>query len=117
MTLDERGHFDLVVKRYAGGYFSQKFGALRVGDAMAFRGPVRTLASAARAVVDPRLSVAGTTPPTRYEKGAVDEVAMVAGGTGITPMSARRRGTTPPRRGRAAFRSTRHARRSTSLCG
>ena len=65
VTLDERGYFDLIVRRYPGGYFSEKFGALRVGDGMDFRGPCVTLP---------------------YARGSVAALAMVAGGTGITPM-------------------------------
>ena len=70
VTLDgvagERGHFDLLVKRYPGGYFSDRvFGKLRVGDAMEFRGPVATLG---------------------YAPNAAGRLGMIAGGTGITPL-------------------------------
>jgi cytochrome-b5 reductase len=97
ITLDsyDKGHFDLVVKRYRGGEFSERFhrytaacdlaaaaGCLlpaagqahpdtrfglrmKVGDTMDFRGPVTTL---------------------NYEPNAARCLGMVAGGTGITPM-------------------------------
>ena len=68
-TLDalDRGYFDLVVKRYANGYFSDEvFSRLRPGvDSLGFRGPVTTLP---------------------YARGAADELCLIAGGTGITPM-------------------------------
>ena len=35
--------FEIVVRRYAGGYFSDKFEKLKVGEAMAFKGPEPTL--------------------------------------------------------------------------
>ena len=68
-TLDalDRGYFDLVVKRYANGYFSDEvFSRMRPGvDSLGFRGPVTTLP---------------------YARGAADELCLIAGGTGITPM-------------------------------
>ncbi|KAH8097303.1 cytochrome-b5 reductase [Aureococcus anophagefferens] len=67
VTLDgvDVGYFDLVVKRYANGYFSERFARLEPGQTMRFSGPVVTLP---------------------YAANAADRVAMVAGGTGITPM-------------------------------
>lgn len=67
VTLDkfERGYFDLIVKRYANGYFSEWFHRMTIGESMEFRGPVTTL---------------------RYEPNVVTTLGMVAGGTGITPM-------------------------------
>jgi len=67
ITLDrfDRGHFDLVVKRYPGGEFSEAFHRMKVGDTMMFRGPVTTL---------------------RYAPNTVECIGMIAGGTGITPM-------------------------------
>ena len=62
---DDRGYFDLVVKRYDNGYFSDMFRRLEVGGTMGFRGPVVTLP---------------------YAPNAVARVAMVCGGTGVTPM-------------------------------
>mmetsp|Transcript_13646 Transcript_13646/g.42197 ORF Transcript_13646/g.42197 Transcript_13646/m.42197 type:complete len:272 (+) Transcript_13646:59-874(+) len=59
------GAFDIVVRRYAGGYFSEKFAALRPGDALDFRGPEPTL---------------------EYAPNVLDSVVMVAGGTGVAPM-------------------------------
>ena len=67
VTLDkfERGYFDLVIKRYPGGEFSEAFHRMRPGETMQFRGPVTTL---------------------HYEPNVVSCLGMVAGGTGITPM-------------------------------
>ena len=67
VTLDkfERGYFDLVIKRYRGGEFSEAFHRMSPGDTMQFRGPVTTL---------------------HYQPNVVSCLGMVAGGTGITPM-------------------------------
>ena len=67
VTLDkfDKGHFDLIVKRYPNGLFSEAFAGLKLGDTMSFRGPVTTL---------------------RYEPNVVKTLGMVCGGTGITPM-------------------------------
>lgn len=67
VTLDaeDEGYFDLVVKRYENGYFSEQFHRLAVGETMDFRGPVVTL---------------------KYEANSVARLSMVCGGTGITPM-------------------------------
>jgi NAD(P)H-flavin reductase len=56
--------FDIVVRRYAGGYFSDKFAQLKVGEAMAFKGPEPTLP---------------------YAPNAFDCVSFVCGGTGAAP--------------------------------
>ena len=63
--LDPPGHFDLIVKRYPGGYFSDIFAELRPGDRVAFRGPVQTLG---------------------YAPNRADTLTLICGGTGITPM-------------------------------
>ena len=60
-----KGHFDLVVKRYPNGYFSERFHRMEPGDVMDFRGPVTTL---------------------QYEPNAARSLGLIAGGTGITPM-------------------------------
>ena len=56
--------FEIVVRRYAGGYFSDKFENLKVGEAMAFKGPEPTLP---------------------YAPNAFDTVTFVCGGTGAAP--------------------------------
>ena len=68
VTLDrfDKGYFDLLIKRYPGGEFSERFHRMRPGiDSMTFRGPVVTL---------------------QYEANVVKTLGMVCGGTGITPM-------------------------------
>jgi len=67
VTLDcyDKGYFDLLVKRYYNGHFSNWFHSLKPGDTMDFRGPVTTL---------------------EYAPNIVRCLGMVAGGTGITPM-------------------------------
>jgi NAD(P)H-flavin reductase len=67
VTLDrfDKGFFDLVVKRYPGGEFSEAFHRMKVGESMMFRGPVTTL---------------------RYAPNTVECLGMICGGTGITPM-------------------------------
>jgi cytochrome-b5 reductase len=61
-----RGAFELVVKTYEpGGKVSRAFGALKVGESLEMQGPWLKFA---------------------YEPNAQAALAMVAGGTGITPM-------------------------------
>ncbi|KAI8990221.1 hypothetical protein BDB01DRAFT_780486 [Pilobolus umbonatus] len=61
----ERGHFDLVIKSYPTGNISKLIGELKVGDSVGMRGPKGNFA---------------------YRCNMVRSIAMVAGGTGITPM-------------------------------
>jgi cytochrome-b5 reductase len=61
-----RGAFELVVKTYEpGGKVSRAFGALKVGESLEMKGPFVKFA---------------------YEANAQAALALVAGGTGITPM-------------------------------
>ncbi|KAJ3024225.1 NADH-cytochrome b5 reductase [Thoreauomyces humboldtii] len=60
-----RTHFDLVVKKYDDGSVSRFLHAKEPGDPVEMRGPLVTLP---------------------YTANAVEDIGMVAGGTGITPM-------------------------------
>ncbi|KND04816.1 uncharacterized protein SPPG_00519 [Spizellomyces punctatus DAOM BR117] len=60
-----RGHFDLLVKEYENGSVSRFLHGVKLGDKVEIRGPIITLP---------------------YEANAVDEIGMIAGGTGITPI-------------------------------
>lgn len=62
---EDRGHFDLVIKSYPTGNISKLIGELKVGDAVGMRGPKGNFA---------------------YRRNMVRSIAMIAGGTGITPM-------------------------------
>eukprot|EP00808_Paulinella_micropora_P012558 g47086.t1 len=64
-NLDPPGSFELVVKRYPRGKFSNFFHRLEVGDCVSFKGPVRTVA---------------------YRPNQYACLCLIAGGTGITPM-------------------------------
>ncbi|OAA68193.1 Riboflavin synthase-like beta-barrel [Niveomyces insectorum RCEF 264] len=63
--LDAQGHLDLLVKQYEGGPMSTHIHALRPGDTLDFKGPI----------------VKYPWTPNKH-----DHIALVAGGTGITPM-------------------------------
>ena len=58
-------HLDLVVKSYAAGKMSKHIGNLEVGDTLEVKGPL---------------------PKYPYKPNAKKHIAMIAGGTGITPM-------------------------------
>ncbi|KAI7832998.1 hypothetical protein BX661DRAFT_178933 [Kickxella alabastrina] len=62
---DARGYFDLVVKRYPEGKMSSHIHSLKPGDELEIKGPI---------------------PKYPYKAGALKEVGMIAGGSGITPM-------------------------------
>lgn len=62
---DEQGHLDLLVKRYEGGAMSTHIHSLAPGDSLDFKGPI----------------VKYKWSPNKHE-----QIALVAGGTGITPM-------------------------------
>jgi cytochrome-b5 reductase len=62
---DELGYFDLLVKSYPTGNVSKHFANLNLGDKIRVRGPKGQF---------------------KYERGLVDSLSMVAGGSGITPM-------------------------------
>ncbi|KAG0250573.1 NADH-cytochrome b5 reductase [Mortierella polycephala] len=62
---DQKGSFEFIVKRYDAGVMSAHFHSLKVGDTLAIKGPF-----------------------TKYalEVNQYESVALIAGGTGITPM-------------------------------
>ncbi|KAJ2860410.1 hypothetical protein FB639_005636, partial [Coemansia asiatica] len=62
---DARGYFDLVIKRYPNGKMSSHIHSLVPGDVLEIKGPI---------------------PKYPYKAGALKEVGMIAGGSGITPM-------------------------------
>ncbi|KAL7748643.1 hypothetical protein RI367_006054 [Sorochytrium milnesiophthora] len=66
-TSDEAqlGHLDLVVKQYPTGAMSKHIASLKPGDTLDLKGPIVKY---------------------KYEPNMHKEIAMVAGGTGITPM-------------------------------
>ncbi|XP_004699873.1 NADH-cytochrome b5 reductase 1 [Echinops telfairi] len=91
VTSDEdRGYVDLVIKVYLkdvhpkfpeGGKMSQYLDSLRIGDVVEFRGPsgLLTYAGKGNFHIQPNKK----SPPER--RGA-NQLGMIAGGTGITPM-------------------------------
>ena len=64
-TIEEPGHLDLVVKKYDGGAMSSHIHDLKPGDTLEVKGPL---------------------PKYPWEANKHDHVALLAGGTGITPM-------------------------------
>jgi cytochrome-b5 reductase len=62
---DAAGYLDLVIKAYPTGKMSKHLGDLKVGESVAFKGPI---------------------PKYPYTANTKKEIGMVAGGTGITPM-------------------------------
>lgn len=66
ITLDDtKGHFDLLVKTYPQGNASQYLASLKIGDKARFRGPKGKFL---------------------YHPNMAEEIGMIAGGTGITPI-------------------------------
>lgn len=66
ITLDDtKGHFDLLVKTYPQGNASQYLASLKIGDKARFRGPKGKFL---------------------YRPNMAEEIGMIAGGTGITPI-------------------------------
>ena len=62
---DAKGHIDLLVKRYDGGPMSEHLHDMAVEQQLAFKGPI---------------------PKYPYEANKHSHIALIAGGTGITPM-------------------------------
>ncbi|KAI0348190.1 ferredoxin reductase-like C-terminal NADP-linked domain-containing protein [Trametopsis cervina] len=62
---DAEGELSFLIKRYEGGKMSQYIHSLKPGEKLAIKGPIKKLP---------------------YEANKWDEVGMIAGGTGITPM-------------------------------
>ncbi|SCU99893.1 LAME_0G06216g1_1 [Lachancea meyersii CBS 8951] len=61
----ERGYFDIIVKSYANGNVSKYFAGLKPGSTVEFKGPVGRF---------------------NYVTNSYKHLAMIAGGSGITPM-------------------------------
>lgn len=62
---DERGHMDLIVKKYDGGPMSTHLHNMEPGQRLDIKGPI---------------------PKYPWEANKHDHIALIAGGTGITPM-------------------------------
>ncbi|KAI7876565.1 ferredoxin reductase-like protein [Lichtheimia hyalospora FSU 10163] len=62
---EAEGYFDLIVKEYAEGKMSKRIANLKVGDTLEMKGPI---------------------PKYNWDENKVENVGMIAGGTGITPM-------------------------------
>lgn len=62
---DDRGYLDLIVKKYPGGPMSEHMHDMNVGQSLEFKGPI---------------------PKYRLTENKHDHIALIAGGTGITPM-------------------------------
>lgn len=62
---EERGYMDLIVKKYKGGKMSEHVHAMGPGDKLEMKGPI---------------------PKYQWEANKHDHIALLAGGTGITPM-------------------------------
>ncbi|RDB28927.1 NADH-cytochrome b5 reductase 2 [Hypsizygus marmoreus] len=62
---DERGQFTLLIKKYETGNASKYIHGLKAGDSLSFKGPI---------VKFP------------YKQNEFDEIALIGGGTGITPL-------------------------------
>ncbi|KAJ2004233.1 hypothetical protein H4R26_002636 [Coemansia thaxteri] len=60
-----RGYFDLVIKKYPTGKMSSHVHSMVPGDVLEIKGPI---------------------PKYPYRNGALKEIGMIAGGSGITPM-------------------------------
>jgi len=65
VTYDQKGFFELVIKTYPEGKMSAHIGKLKIGDKLAFKGPVAKIP---------------------YKQNMKKEIGMIAGGSGITPM-------------------------------
>lgn len=88
---DDLGYFDLIVKIYRrdvhpkfpeGGKMSQYLETLKIGDTIDVRGPAGHITYIGNGVFE-FADKMKKTPPRRRK---VTKVAMLAGGTGITPM-------------------------------
>jgi len=65
ITYDEKGYFELMVKSYPNGKVSKKIGELKIGDKIKVKGPIEKL---------------------QYKPNMKKKIAMIAGGSGVTPM-------------------------------
>ncbi|KDN52564.1 putative NADH-cytochrome b5 reductase 2 [Tilletiaria anomala UBC 951] len=64
-TPDTQGHIDFLIKKYSNGNMSKYTLDLRPGDKIAIKGPI---------------------PKFQYQANEFEEIACIAGGSGITPM-------------------------------
>lgn len=64
-STDERGYIDLLVKKYPGGPMSEHLHNMNPGQRLDFKGPI---------------------PKYPWEANKHNHIALIAGGTGITPM-------------------------------
>lgn len=89
-SVDEKGHFDLVMKVYKasqnpdfpnGGKMSQYMDSLKIGDKIDVRGPTGRMNYKRNGIF--HLKFDRTSPLTTLN---VKNLGMIAGGTGITPM-------------------------------
>jgi cytochrome-b5 reductase len=64
-VLDTTGYLDLLVKKYPNGPMSSHIHDLKIGDTLEFKGPI---------------------PKYPWSTNKHEHVAMIAGGTGVTPM-------------------------------
>ena len=79
---DDKGHFDLVVKIYAGGRMTQHLEAMHLGDKIDISPPKGRLSYEGHG----KFTIASKTDPNVKTTFTVKRVGMIAGGTGITPM-------------------------------
>ena len=77
----DKGFMDLLVKIYDQGALTQKLNAVAVGSTVAFEGPNGLVTYSARGEFSTRNPATGS-----VAKKSCKNIAMIAGGTGITPM-------------------------------
>lgn len=62
---DDKGHFDLLVKKYEAGKMSKHIHELKLGESLEVKGPIAKIP---------------------YQPNKWKKIGMIAGGTGLTPM-------------------------------
>ncbi|CAO1613549.1 unnamed protein product [Sympodiomycopsis kandeliae] len=62
---DDKGHIDFLIKKYPNGAMTNHVHDLKVGDSLGIKGPI---------------------PKFPYKANEFEEIGMIAGGSGITPM-------------------------------
>lgn len=62
---DQKGQFDLLVKKYETGQLSKHFHELEIGDVIDVKGPIKKI---------------------EIKENFKKSIGMIAGGTGLTPM-------------------------------
>jgi cytochrome-b5 reductase len=63
--VDQKGTVDFIIKRYPGGAMSEHMHNMEPGQRLDIKGPI---------------------PKYQWEQNKHEQVAMIAGGTGVTPM-------------------------------